>query len=139
MKANAAAAKPVGGGGGAGTAATAGNASAAASSGAVGVGLNEDTLGGILKASLSQYLALEIAKGNGKDSRCETLLAFKTYQLLSERSICSDSWVGLFRQHVQLSNFCTRPSRNRQSAEQPKSKTTQPNSLYHNDVRRRQG
>ena len=37
--------------------------------GAVGVGLNEDTLGGILKASLSQYLALEIAKGNGKDSR----------------------------------------------------------------------
>ena len=66
MKANAAATKP---GGGAGTAAAASNATAAASSGAVGVGLNEDTLGGILKASLSQYLALEIAKGNGKDSR----------------------------------------------------------------------
>jgi hypothetical protein len=34
-------------------------------------GLNEDTLGGILKASLSQYLALEISKGNGgaKDNR----------------------------------------------------------------------
>ena len=32
-------------------------------------GLNEDTLGGILKAALSQYLALEISKGNGKDSR----------------------------------------------------------------------
>jgi len=70
VKANAAAAKP-GGGGGSGTGAAAGASSGtgAASSGAVGVGLNEDTLGGILKASLSQYLALEIAKGNGKDSR----------------------------------------------------------------------
>lgn len=29
------------------------------------VGLNEDTLGGTLKASLAQYLALEISKGNG--------------------------------------------------------------------------
>ena len=28
------------------------------------VGLNEDTLGGTLKASLAQYLALEISKGN---------------------------------------------------------------------------
>ena len=27
------------------------------------VGLNEDTLGGTLKASLAQYLALEISKG----------------------------------------------------------------------------
>ena len=69
VKANAAATKP---GGGAGTAAAASNATAAASSGAVGVGLNEDTLGGILKASLSQYLALEIAKGNGKDSRYDS-------------------------------------------------------------------
>merc|ERR1719322_1454005 len=33
------------------------------------VGLNEDTLGGTLKASLAQYLALEISKGNGRDSR----------------------------------------------------------------------
>ena len=73
VKANAAAAKPGsgggGGGGGAGIATAASGATAPASSGAVGVGLNEDTLGGILKASLSQYLALEIAKGNGKDSR----------------------------------------------------------------------
>ncbi len=28
------------------------------------IGLNSDTLGGILKANLAQYLALEIAKGN---------------------------------------------------------------------------
>ena len=33
------------------------------------VGLNEDTLGGILKASLAQYVALEITRGNGKDNR----------------------------------------------------------------------
>ena len=33
------------------------------------VGLNEDTLGGTMKASLAQYLALEISKGNGRDSR----------------------------------------------------------------------
>ena len=33
------------------------------------IGLNEDTLGGILKAGLSQYLALEISNGNGRDSR----------------------------------------------------------------------
>ena len=30
------------------------------------VGLNEDTLGGTLKASLAQYLALEISKGKAK-------------------------------------------------------------------------
>jgi hypothetical protein len=33
------------------------------------VGLNEDTLGGILKASLAQYVALEITRGNGRDNR----------------------------------------------------------------------
>jgi hypothetical protein len=33
------------------------------------VGLNEDTLGGILKSSLAQYVALEITKGNGRESR----------------------------------------------------------------------
>ena len=33
------------------------------------ISLNEDTLGGILKASLAQYLALEISKGNGRDTR----------------------------------------------------------------------
>ena len=33
------------------------------------IGLNEDTLGGTMKASLAQYLALEISKGNGRDSR----------------------------------------------------------------------
>eukprot|EP00094_Tigriopus_californicus_P000131 TCALIF_00127-PA protein Name:"Similar to UNC79 Protein unc-79 homolog (Homo sapiens)" AED:0.02 eAED:0.04 QI:0/0/0/0.66/0.5/0.33/3/0/2591 len=32
-------------------------------------GLNEDTLGGMLKAALSQYVALEISKGNGRDGR----------------------------------------------------------------------
>ena len=32
------------------------------------VGLNEDTLGGTLKASLAQYLALEISKGNNTES-----------------------------------------------------------------------
>lgn len=33
----------------------------------INVGLNEDTLGGILKCSVAQYLALEITKGNSKD------------------------------------------------------------------------
>ncbi|CAH2007924.1 unnamed protein product [Acanthoscelides obtectus] len=33
------------------------------------VGLNEDTLGGIVKCSLAQYLALEITKSNGRDNR----------------------------------------------------------------------
>lgn len=93
MKANAAAAKPGGGGGGAGTAgAAAANATAAASGGAVGVGLNEDTLGGILKASLSQYLALEIAKGNGKDSRYDQKSLWIQYVLpncLGKRCRCA--------------------------------------------------
>ena len=33
------------------------------------VGLNEDTLGGILKSSLAQFVALEITKGNGRENR----------------------------------------------------------------------
>jgi hypothetical protein len=32
------------------------------------VGLNEDTLGGVLKSGIAQYLALEITRGN-KDNR----------------------------------------------------------------------
>ena len=64
MKANAAAAKPGGGGGGGGGAAAAATTASAASSsggggGAVGVGLNEDTLGGILKASATEYDSIE--------------------------------------------------------------------------------
>ncbi|XP_066259891.1 protein unc-79 homolog [Euwallacea similis] len=35
----------------------------------IGVGLNDDTLGGIIKCSIAQYLALEITKGNGRDNR----------------------------------------------------------------------
>ncbi|CAH1121159.1 unnamed protein product [Ceutorhynchus assimilis] len=35
----------------------------------IGVGLNDDTLGGIIKCSVAQYLALEITKGNSRDSR----------------------------------------------------------------------
>ena len=35
----------------------------------INVGLNEDTLGGIIKCSVAQYLALEITKGNGRDNR----------------------------------------------------------------------
>ena len=34
--------------------------------------LNEETLGGHLKAGLSQILALEITKGNGRDHRAVT-------------------------------------------------------------------
>ncbi|XP_064602074.1 protein unc-79 homolog isoform X2 [Liolophura sinensis] len=34
--------------------------------------LNEDTLGSQLKAALAQYIALEISKGNGRDSRAIT-------------------------------------------------------------------
>nr|XP_023011875.1 protein unc-79 homolog isoform X2 [Leptinotarsa decemlineata] len=36
------------------------------------VGLNDDTLGGIIKCSVAQYLALEITKGNGRDNRAVT-------------------------------------------------------------------
>ena len=53
---------PAGSGGG-------GSSSGGSGGSAAASGLNEDTLGGILKASLSQYLALEISKGNGRDSR----------------------------------------------------------------------
>lgn len=38
----------------------------------VNVGLNDDTLGGIIKCSIAQYLALEITKGNGRDNRAVT-------------------------------------------------------------------
>lgn len=38
----------------------------------IGVGLNDDTLGGIIKCSIAQYLALEITKGNGRDNRAVT-------------------------------------------------------------------
>ncbi|XP_063244249.1 protein unc-79 homolog [Bacillus rossius redtenbacheri] len=33
------------------------------------VGLNEDTLGGVLKSGVAQYLALEITRGNSRDNR----------------------------------------------------------------------
>ncbi|KAK9889170.1 hypothetical protein WA026_004451 [Henosepilachna vigintioctopunctata] len=36
------------------------------------VGLNEDTIGGIIKCNVAQYLALEITKGNGRDNRAVT-------------------------------------------------------------------
>lgn len=36
------------------------------------VGLNEDTLGGIIKCGIAQYLALEITRGNGRDNRAVT-------------------------------------------------------------------
>ena len=33
------------------------------------LGLNEDTLGGVLKSGIAQYVALEISRGNGRDNR----------------------------------------------------------------------
>ncbi|KAG0705549.1 Protein unc-79 [Chionoecetes opilio] len=33
------------------------------------IGLNEDTMGGLVKAGISQYLALEITRGNNRDNR----------------------------------------------------------------------
>ncbi|XP_068085270.1 protein unc-79 homolog [Anabrus simplex] len=36
------------------------------------VGLNEDTLGGVLKSGIAQYLALEITRGNSRDNRAVT-------------------------------------------------------------------
>ena len=41
------------------------------------VGLNEDTLGGTLKASLAQYLALEISKGKLYRLNIISLIYFK--------------------------------------------------------------
>lgn len=35
-----------------------------------GPGLDEDTLGGTIKAGMAQLLALELVRGNGKDNRC---------------------------------------------------------------------
>jgi len=37
-----------------------------------GPGLDEDTVGGTLKAGIGQLLALEFVRGNGKDNRCIT-------------------------------------------------------------------
>ncbi len=48
------------------------------------MGLNNDTLGGILKSSLAQYLALEISKGNERDAEKE-----KKYELLNTISFLS--------------------------------------------------
>lgn len=36
------------------------------------VGLNEDTIGGIIKCAVAQYLALEITRANGRDNRAVT-------------------------------------------------------------------
>lgn len=33
------------------------------------IGLNEDTIGGALKAGISQYIALELTRGTSKDNR----------------------------------------------------------------------
>lgn len=35
-----------------------------------GPGLDEDTLGGTVKAGMAQLLALEVVRGNGKDNKC---------------------------------------------------------------------
>lgn len=35
-----------------------------------GPGLDEDTLGGTVKAGMAQLLALELVRGNGKDNKC---------------------------------------------------------------------
>ncbi|XP_055629586.1 protein unc-79 homolog isoform X2 [Toxorhynchites rutilus septentrionalis] len=37
--------------------------------GTITTGLSEDTLGGVLKGAVAQYLALELSRGNSKDSR----------------------------------------------------------------------
>ncbi|XP_039288508.1 protein unc-79 homolog isoform X2 [Nilaparvata lugens] len=34
-----------------------------------GIGLNEDTIGGMLKSGVAQYVALEMMRGNGRDNR----------------------------------------------------------------------
>jgi len=36
------------------------------------VGLNDDTLGGTLKAGIAQFLAIELTRGNSRDSRALT-------------------------------------------------------------------
>uniref|UniRef100_A0A1B0CGN7 Protein unc-79 homolog n=2 Tax=Lutzomyia longipalpis TaxID=7200 RepID=A0A1B0CGN7_LUTLO len=38
-------------------------------SGAVAAGLSEDTLGGVLKGAVAQYLALEMSRGNSRDNK----------------------------------------------------------------------
>lgn len=37
--------------------------------GALVTGLSEDTLGGVLKGAIAQYLALEMSRGNSRDNR----------------------------------------------------------------------
>jgi len=34
-----------------------------------GCGLNEDTLGGVIKGGISQFIALEISRGNSRENR----------------------------------------------------------------------
>ncbi|CAG9855370.1 unnamed protein product [Phyllotreta striolata] len=53
----------------------------------ISVGLNDDTLGGIIKCSIAQYLALEITKGNGRDNRAVT----KYFPWLCSSSIAQQS------------------------------------------------
>jgi len=33
------------------------------------IGLNEDTLGGVIKSGIAQFVALELSRGNGRDNR----------------------------------------------------------------------
>ncbi|XP_058465419.1 protein unc-79 homolog isoform X4 [Malaya genurostris] len=40
--------------------------------GAIASGLSEDTLGGVLKGAIAQYLALEMSRGNSRDNRAIT-------------------------------------------------------------------
>ena len=49
------------------------------------VGLNEDTLGGTLKASLAQYLALEISKGMASWRCLRVKLTIGTYKCSSKK------------------------------------------------------
>lgn len=35
----------------------------------IGCGLNEDTLGGVIKGGISQFIALEISRGNSRENR----------------------------------------------------------------------
>ena len=46
------------------------------------VGLNEDTLGGTLKASLAQYLALEISKGINQKIYFRAIYLIVTFQFM---------------------------------------------------------
>jgi hypothetical protein len=35
----------------------------------IGCGLNDDTLGGVIKGGISQFIALEISRGNSRENR----------------------------------------------------------------------